>query len=573
RKKEYPPERNVAGEEPKIGVFICHCGTNIAGVVSVPKVVKYAKGLENVVHAEDTVFACSVDSARHITETIKEKGLNRVVIAACTPRTHEPVFQETLKEAGLNPFLLEMANIREHCSWVHMNDKNSATLKAQELVRMALAKAKLIRPLYRISLGLNHTALVIGGGVSGMASALSLAEQGFEVNLIEKEIALGGMARRISYTLEGEDVQTYLQNLIKRVSENPLIHVHTGAKVADTYGYLGNFKSKVLGADNQVKEIEHGVVIIANGAKEFKTSEYLYGKDPRVLTQLELEEAIVQRNEKVTGAKSVVMIGCVGSRDQERPYCSRVCCSQAIKNALKLKEMNPQMEVYVIHRDIRTYGLKEDYYREASEREVKFIRFNAEDKPEVEVVNNEDGKEVLRVTVADRLLGKHLAIDADILALGMATVASPDNKELSQLFKVPVNEDKFFLEAHMKLRPVEFATDGVFLCGLAHSPKTIGESIAQAQAAASRAVTVLSRSEIEAGGAISFVNKKKCAGCGVCELVCPFHAVQVDDKEKVAVVNSALCKGCGVCASTCRSGAIDIEGFSDAETLAVIQAV
>ncbi|MFC2010579.1 4Fe-4S binding protein, partial [Chloroflexota bacterium] len=263
---------------------------------------------------------------------------------------------------------------------------------------------------------------------------------------------------------------------------------------------------------------------------------------------------------------------CVGSRDSERQYCSRVCCSQSIKNALKLKELNPEMEIYILYRDMRTYGLMEDYYREAAEHEVKFIRYDSDDKPAVEIVE-EGGQNIIRVEVTDPNLGQRIMLDADVLALGAATVAPAGNKELSQLLKVPLNEDNFFMEAHMKLRPVDFANDGIFMCGLAHYPKFISESIAQAEAAASRAVTVLAKEELKAGGSVCIVNKRKCVGCGVCQEVCPFNAIEVEAEEKVAVVNEALCKGCGVCASSCRSGALDIEGFSDQETLTLVQAL
>jgi len=572
-RKEYPPERDVAGEPPKVGVFICHCGTNIAKVVDVARVVGYARKLGVVVHADDDTFACSIDSITRIVETIKEKGLNRVVVAACTPRTHEPVFQEALKEAGLNPYLCQMTNIREQCSWVHMKDRQVATQKAQDLVRMAVAKAKILKPLYQLPCDITHAGLVIGGGIAGMVSALALAREGFKVYLIEQAKELGGIARRIHYTVEGGDVQTYLQQLVLGVYQNSLIQVYTEANIVDFAGYVGNFITKITaGPEKVVEEIAHGVTIVATGAEEFKPTEYLYGKDSRVLTLLELETEIARNSERFRSCHSLVMIQCVGSRDSERPYCSRVCCSQAIKNALKLKEINPEMEIYILYRDMRTYGFREDYYQQAAEREVKFIRYDADDKPDVEVVQ-ENGQDILRVSVTEPALGQRLLIDADLLALGVAAVAPPGIMEVSQLLKVPLNEDDFFMEAHMKLRPVDFSTDGIFMCGLAHYPKFIDESIAQAQAAASRALTILAQDKLKAGGEICVVDKRKCTGCGVCQEVCPFNAIEVDVKEKVAVVNEALCKGCGVCASSCRCGALDIEGFSDQQTLSLIRAV
>ncbi len=572
-RKEYPPERDVAGEPPRVGVFVCHCGTNIGKVVDVGRVVGYTRKLDGVVHVEDSIFACSVDSVSHITETIKEKGLNRVVVAACTPRTHEPVFQEALKEAGLNPYLFEMTNIREQCSWVHMKDRQVATQKAQDLVRMAVAKAKLLIPLHQLPCEINHAGLVLGGGISGMVSALALAGHGVEVHLIEKAKELGGIARRIHYTVEGGDVQGYLDGLIQEVYQNPLIQVHTEADIIDFAGYVGNFTTKIgVGPERMVEEIAHGVTIVATGAEELKPTEYLYGRDSKVLTLLELEQEIAGKSQRFGNCRCLVMIQCVGSRDSERPYCSRVCCSQAVKNALKLKEIDPEMEIYILYRDMRTYGLREDYYQQAADREVKFIRYDVDDKPQVETVQ-EDGRDILRVTVTEPTLGQRLMIDVDMLALGVATIPPKGNVALSQLLKVPLNEDGFFMEAHMKLRPVDFSTDGIFMCGLAHYPKFIDESIAQAQAAASRALTILAQDKLKAGGAICVVDKRKCTGCGVCQEVCPFNAIEVDVKEKVAVVNEALCKGCGVCASSCRSGALDIGGVSDQQTLTLIQAL
>ena len=565
--KKYPPERDVSSEPPRIGVFVCRCGTNIARVVDVPRLVRYAKNLDNVVHVEENIFSCSVDSAKHIVETIQEKGLNRVVVAACTPRTHEPLFQDTLKEAGLNPYLFEFANIREHCSWVHMRDRASANRKAQDLVRMAVAKAELLKPLYLLPLGLNHAGLVIGGGVAGMEVALSLAKQGFEVHLLEKTAELGGIARRIHYNLNGEDIQAYLGDLIARVYENPLIHVYTETNILEASGYVGNFTTKiVVGSDEAVKEIAHGITIIASGAVEYKPQEYLYGQDQRVWTLLELEGEIAKDNEKIASAQTAVIILCVGSRDEERPYCSRVCCNQSIRNALKLKEINPKMDIYVLYRDMRTYALAEDYYREAADNGVKFIRYEANNKPEVEAVE-EGGRSILRVTVLDLVLGQRLMINADLVALAVATVAQPDNEKLSRLFKIPLNEDGFFLEAHMKLRPVDFATDGIFMCGLAHSPKSLDESIAQAKAAASRAATILAKDTILAGGAVCSVNEDICSGCGICEALCPYGAIIVDGEEKVAKVNEALCKGCGVCCAACPSGAAEQRGFTTDQLL------
>lgn len=405
-----------------------------------------------------------------------------------------------------------------------------------------------------------------------MVAALNLAEQGYKVYLIEKSNELGGIARRIGHTLDGQDVQAYLGQLIQQVSEHPLIEVYTGSEVKEASGHVGNFTTKIAGSSNgDARELRHGVTIIASGGQEYKPAEYLYGEDPRVITMLGLEEEINNGGKKLADANSVVIIQCVGSREGDRGYCSRVCCSESIKCALGIKEMNPETNVYILYRDMRTYGFKEGYYRQAREKGVVFIRYHQDDKPEVQVIT-EDNYSVLQVSVTDPILGERFNIDTDILALGIATVPSAGNKKLSQLFKVPLNENGFFLEAHVKLRPVDFTTEGVFLCGLAHSPKLIDESIVQAKAAASRACAILSKDIIEAGGVVSFVNKSKCSGCGVCELVCPFKAIEIESEEMVAVVNEALCKGCGACVSSCIRGAIKMKGFSDAQILAMIDA-
>jgi len=572
KRKEYPPERDIRGEPPRIGVFICHCGINIGGVVDVPQVTKYASLLPNVVHAEDNLYSCSEDTQERIKEKIREHNLNRVVVASCTPRTHEPLFQETIREAGLNRHLFEMANIRDQCSWVHKEYPAEATEKAKELVSMAIAKARLLQPVEQTSLEVTHSGLVIGGGIAGMVAALNLAEQGFEVYLVEKSNQLGGIARRIHHTLEGNDVQTYLHDLITRVSENRLIQVYTNADIVEATGYVGNFSTKIaVGPNRDSHELRHGVVIIASGGEEYKPSEYLYGKDSRVMTSLELESEIAKGNGRIKGCNNLVFIQCVGSREGERPYCSRVCCSESIKCALQIKDVDPETNIYILYRDMRTYGFKEDYYREARERGVIFIRYEVDNKPGVENIT-EDNQNLLRVTVKDPLSGEDLIIDADILALGVANIPAADNKRLSQLFKVPLNEDGFLLEAHVKLRPVDFATEGVFMCGLSHSPKFIEESIAQAKAAASRAGTILSKDVIEIGGLVSFVNKNRCSGCGVCQLICPFQAIEIDDEENVAVINEALCKGCGACVSSCICGAINIKGFSNTQIVAAIDA-
>ena len=569
--KKYPPEIDVRYIPPRIGVFVCHCGSNIGGFLDVPSLAEYAKTLPHVAYAEDNLFTCSQDTQIHIMDIIKEHDINRVVIASCTPRTHEPLFQDTIKEAGLNPYLFEMANIRDQCSWVHMKEPEKATEKAKSLVQMAVAKAALLRPLPIVKLEVNHTGLIIGGGLTGMTSALKLADEGFEVYLVEKEKQLGGNLKDIHYTLYGEDVQKYLQSLIKQVKDNKKIRIFTDTEIENVAGYIGNFKTTIK---NKQKTLEfvHGIIIVATGAQENNPKEYLYGKSDQVLTQRELEHKIAIDIFSIGDNQNVVMIQCVGSRDDDHPYCSRVCCTEAIKNALKIKEINNKANVYILYRDMRTYGFKEDYYQKAREKGIIFIRYTPDRKPKVK---QDDDR--LTVKIFDELLNENLVIDTDILTLSVGIIPYEENHRMSQLLKVPLNEDGFFLEAHMKLRPVDFATDGVFLAGMAHSPKFIDESISQACAAVSRACTILTKDYLELPGKVAKVIETRCVGCGLCVEICSYQAIELvtktmDGTEKiVAQVNEALCKGCGACAGACYSGSIQHSGFTDSQILKMIK--
>ncbi|MGD9300787.1 MAG: FAD-dependent oxidoreductase, partial [Desulfobacterales bacterium] len=568
----YPAEKDVADEEPRIGVFVCHCGTNIGKVVDVPSTVEYVKTLPNVVYATEQLFSCATDSAHSITETIQEKGLNRVVVAACSPRTLEPLFRDTLREAGINQYFFDMANIREHCSWVHAREMEDATAKAKDITRMSIARACHLEPLPEIDLPVNKTALVVGGGIAGMTCALSIANQGHEVYLLEKETDLGGTARRIPYTLDGMDVQAYLEDLVRQVYQHPLIHTYTDASIIEATGYVGNFTTRVE-SDRGVAEINHGAAVIATGAVEYKPTEYLYGEDDRVLTQLELGEQIANGDQKLINSRSLVMIQCVGCRQEDRDYCARICCGHAIKNALKLKKINPAMDIYILFRDIRTYGFAEDYYREASNNDIKFIRYEPDEKPRVEAVTAE-GRPVLRVTLPDYILGQKLAIDADFLALAAAVVPPEGNREVSQLFKIALGPDDFFQEAHVKLRPVEFGTEGVYLCGLAHYPKHIPEAISQAYGAASRALTLLSHDTVTVSGSVCEVDEGKCMACGACIDACTYNAIEFRSTKqgKKAVVNPVLCKGDGLCNAKCPTGAIYLKHFTDEDIVSQIDA-
>jgi heterodisulfide reductase subunit A len=561
RQKEYPPEKDVAGQEPRIGVFVCHCGRNIGGVADVPQVVEYARTLPDVVYAEDNLYTCSTDTQEQIKRIIVEHDLNRVLVASCSPRTHEPLFRNTCREAGLNEYLFEMANIRDQCTWVHMNEPDKATQKSKDLVRMAVAKVRLLEPLSKGSLKVTNQALVVGGGMAGMTAALGLADQGFRVHLVEKEQELGGNFRHIHSLFNGDNPRETLTETIERVTSHPLIDLHLESTLSLVQGSVGNLTSTIR-RNGTEQEVAHGVAIVATGATEYQPTEYLYGTDPRVLTQRQLEELIADNGASLRGLESVVMIQCVGSREETRPYCSRICCSQAVKNAILLKRMCPDVAVHVLYRDIRTYGLLEEYYTQARELGVHFIRYDEDRKPDISAT---DGG--LQVSTVDPMLGIPLRIACDLLVLAPAIVPRGDTEDVGKLFKIPLNQDRFFLEAHMKLRPVDFATDGIFLCGLAHSPKTVQESIAQAQAAAARAATILSKETIEPDATISEIVDANCDGCAYCIDPCPYNALTLIEYmyrgsiKKAVERDAALCKGCGVCQATCPKKGIFIRNF------------
>jgi heterodisulfide reductase subunit A len=551
-----PTEQDVSAEDPRIGVFVCNCGTNIGAVVAVPEVAAYARTLPQVAYVEENLFTCSQDTQDKMKEVIREHRLNRIVVAACSPRTHEALFQQTIKEAGLNKYLFEMANIRNQDSWVHQADPAAATRKAKDLVRMAVAKVGLQQPLAELQLGVSKSALVVGGGIAGLEAALSLAQRGYPATLVEKGPALGGHGRELHAAWDGQPVAPYLEELIAKVQNHGEIEVLVNAEVQEVQGFVGNFRTTVQAA-GKTREVAHGAAIIAVGGRSLEPLEYGRGQSDRIFVNLELDRAITGRDPRVSGAQSAAFIQCVGSREPDRPYCSRVCCSHSIENALRLKALNPGMDVFILYRDIRTFGSRENLYREARAKGVVFIQFSLEQKPVVTVTDGGG----LRITVQDPVLQHPLVIAPDILTLASAVV-SHDTDALAKQFKVPINAEGFFLEAHMKLRPVDFATDGVFVAGLAHYPKPVEECIAQAKAAASRAATVLARDSIMAGGVVALIHKDLCCGCQACLQCCPFGAIDYLEQESRCEVNQALCKGCGTCAATCPSEAISLLGFS-----------
>jgi len=554
--KQLPPESDFEGHDPRIAVFVCNCGINIGGIADVPAVRDYARDLPYVVHVEDNLFTCSQDSQDHMKDLIKEKQINRVVVASCSPRTHEPLFQETIRDAGLNKYLFEMANIRDQNTWVHMNDPESATLKAKDLVRMAVAKATHVEPLHQVSLAIKKSVLVIGGGVSGMEAALGVAEQGFEAFLVERSATLGGVAKSLRATWKGEPVQPYLEDLVEKVNLHERIQVFMDSVVSNTTGSLGNFTTTVLAGHTDSTTIEHGATIITTGGSEYVPKEYQYGEHPDVVTHLDMDALFTQEDDRLKKAKTFAFIQCVGSRNEENPYCSKICCTHSLKSAITLKKMNRKKRVYIIYRDIRSYGFREDLYKEAREHGVIFIRYDLEKPPEV--VTAKDKR--LKLTVTDHVLKIPLLIRPDILVLASAVVPN-ENKDLFEKFKVPVNNEGFLVEAHAKLRPVDFASDGIFVAGLAHYPKPLEESIAQAKAAVSRAMTIVSKDSIMVGGVVAEVTREKCAVCLTCVRACPY-SIPFIHEDGYAVIEPSECHGCGVCVSECPGKAIKLNHFT-----------
>lgn len=572
RVKSYPPERDISDEPARVGVFVCHCGSNIASVVDVERVVQETRKLPEVAFAEHNVYTCADDSQSRIKQKIIEHGLNRVVIASCTPRTHEPIFRDTLRDVGLNPFLLDMANIRDQCSWVHSDQPDRATAKAIDLVRMAVGRAARLMPLQQELVPVHNAALVIGGGAAGMTAALALADQGFPVHLVEKDSQLGGTARQLHRTLDGQDVQTFLAETIRRSTNHPKITVYLNSRAAKVDGHIGHFRSTITGPSRSC-EVEHGAVIVATGGTEAKPQSYGYGNSPNVLTQLELSDRLGRGDLALPERPTIAMIQCVEQRNAERPYCSRVCCTTAVKNALALRERYPQARIMVLYRDMRTYGFREAAYREAREKGILFVRYEPEQPPQLDL-NGRTGTVPfdaprLRLRFRELSAQRDLEIEPDLLVLAAPMIPRADRQELSDLLRVPLNADGFFLEAHMKLRPVDFASEGLFLCGTAHAPKFLSETISQANAVAARAASILGRKKMPVGGQIAWVDPDKCISCMTCVHVCPYMAPRVNADNK-AEVQTATCMGCGSCTAECPAKAITLRHFVDSQILAAV---
>ncbi|HMK08915.1 MAG TPA: FAD-dependent oxidoreductase, partial [Anaerolineales bacterium] len=586
RRAEYPPERDVSGEEPRVGVFVCHCGSNIGGFLDVPGTAEYARSLPGVVHAEHNLYTCSQDSIAHITQQVKDLGLNRVVVASCTPRTHAPLFQDSLRAAGLNPALFEMANIRNQCSWVHSHDRAAATEKAHTLVRMAAGRARTLEPLHTSEVPVVPAALVLGGGAAGMAAALELARGGFTVHLVEREAELGGNLRRLYASANGSDPQAWRDRLVRQVEQAERIHVYLGHTLAQTTGFVGDFTSRLRSRDGAMVEIRHGAAVIATGAEEYRGREYGYGTDPRILTGLEFESRLARWQEAAAGAgqnavqgasedssaahgllgseppNEVTFLLCVGPAER---YCGRICCSTALRQALALKRWNPGARVTLLYRDLRAYGFLERLYTEARREGVLFLRYDAEAPPHVEA-----GEGALTIRVNEPAFGETLTLHPDLLVLSTPMVPRPDARQVASTLKVPLDADGFFLEAHIKLRPVDFATEGFFLAGAAHYPKTVDETIVQAQAAAARAARLLARPTLTAGGAVAQVDPAKCVACLTCVRICPFDVPQVlaaaagvGGVQGAAYIEPSVCRGCGVCVAECPAKAITLQNFRD----------
>ncbi len=570
----YPPERDVSGEPARVGVFVCRCGTQTAGVVDTAAVAAYARTLPDVVHVQELEYACIGEAPREIARAISEHQLNRVVVAACSPRTHEAFFQRMLRRAGLNPYLLEMTNIRSHAATAHREFPVRATRQAKEMVRIAAARARRLEPVRRTLVGVTRRALIIGGGLAGMNAALAIAAAGYPVTLVERDSVLGGHLRDLYSTAEGPDPQAYLFGLVHQVLQEPLITVFTDSELLTHSGFVGNFRSTIDvhrsdPARRRTVEVEHGVTIVAIGGREFHQPVYLLGQHEQVMTQQELERLMLVNPGRVAQMSTVVMIQCVRPPNAAYEYCSRICCTNTVKNALRIKRLNPKAQIFVLYKDLITYGFREQYYTEARRRGVLFVRYDDHHPPHVEAP---DGH--LTVRVLDPVLQEELVIRPDAVALSMAVEPDPSTERLARILGVPLSPEGFFMEAHLKLRPIDFLREGIFLCGMAHYPKFIEETIAQALGAAGRALTILTRETLEVGGIAAVVDPTKCVGCLTCVRVCPFDVPTIDPTrtgvggiQGAAYIEPGRCQGCGTCTSECPAKAIQLTLYRDEQVI------
>lgn len=569
RRKEYPPERDVSGEPPRVGVFVCRCGINIAGVVDVSEAVRVAQGIPGVALAQEFMFTCSQDSVSQIRGLIAEHNLNRVVVASCTIRTHQSLFRETLREAGLNQFLFEMANIRDQCSWVHKDRPDLALWKAADLIRAAVAKVKRQRPLHMTSVPVVQRAMVVGGGAAGMGAALSFAAQGFPVYLVEREAELGGNLRHLHRTAAGEDLSQALRGLVARVESNPHITVFRRSEVVEFGGHAGHFRTAVRGPDGVRTELEHAVVVVATGLRETgrptARASYLYGEDPRVISTLELGRRLRDDPGGLAGSRSIVYVQCAGTRTDERPYCSRTCCTETVKCALEIRKRFPETRQLVLNRDVRTYGFNEAVYRQAREQGVLFVRYEPERRPVV----RRTPAGGLEVAAFDPAAEAELVVPADLVVLALGMEPQAGAAGLATLLKVPTSQEGFFLETHIKLGPMDFPSSGLYLCGLCHSPKFLDESLYQARGAAARACNVLAQDQLWVGGVVAVVDPDRCAACLSCVRACAY-SVPVINRDGVAEISQVQCHGCGTCAAECPGRAISLQNYTDEQLQAKV---
>jgi heterodisulfide reductase subunit A len=558
--KELPEELDVTGKEPRVGVFVCHCGINISQTVDVKGVAEEMRSVPNVTYSDDLMYACAPDGQEKIKQLIKEHDLNRVIVASCTPRTHAPLFQDTIREVGLNKYLFELADIREQCSWCHMGQNEIATRKATEIVKMNVAKARLLQPIETDAVDVTPAAMVIGGGVAGMISALALGDQGFDVHLVEKTPRLGGLANHVYRTLDGSDVQAFVQEKVAAVEAHSRINVHLDTEVASTGGFVGSFKTTLADGDR----FDHGAIVVATGGEEYEPTEYGYADSEKIITQRELEKQLAEGLSP--GQQHFLMIQCVGSREEPLNYCSRICCQDAIKNAIALKEKSPAAQVTILYRDIRTYGLREDYYQKARDLGVLFVRFEPEAKPQV---TPEGGR--FRVETFDYVMNRDLRLYPDVVVLSTGLRPHPSTEKIGKQYKLTRNPDGYFLEAHVKLRPVDFPSEGFYVAGLAHAPKNMDETVSQALAAAGRAGVLLSHDKLSVSGIISKHNRDTCMSCLACVRVCPFGSPFIDEDGKVSH-NEVICTGCGICAGICPAKAFQVNNFRDDQIQSMIDA-